>query len=140
MPVTGIAPRSQLVYETSILVSATEEGTYYFSKISVSPNTTALTVGDVSNDIPDAGEDFLQAPIRGVGHKRRYGIQARHVTITRITGDSPSQGRIYRIIPILSNATFAGIVAQLYSSPEVSYDSQTDWTIAGVTAEEYGIP
>lgn len=139
MVATGITPRSQLTYETSILVNPTESGTYYFSKISAASNTTALTVGDVSNDAPDAGEDFLQAPVRGVGHKRRYGIQARHVTITRITGTAPNQGRIYRIIPILSNATFDGIVAQLYSAPEVSYETETDWTIAGVSAEDYGI-
>lgn len=139
MTVTGISPRSQLVYETSILVNPDEAGTYYFSQISANANTTALVVGSVTNDAPDAGEDFLQAPIRGVGHKKRYGIQARHVTITRITGTAPNQGRIYRIIPILSNETFNGIVAQLYSAPEVSYETETDWTIAGVSAEEYGI-
>jgi hypothetical protein len=139
MPTTGITPRSQVVYETSILVSPDEAGTYYFSQISVSSNTTALVVGSVTNDAPDVGEDILQAPIRGVGHKRRYGIQSRHVTITRITGASPNQGRIYRVIPILSNDNFAGIIAQIYSAPEVSYEAQTDWTIAGVSAESYGI-
>jgi hypothetical protein len=139
MPTTGINPRSQLTYETSILVSADEAGTYYYSKISVSANTTALVVGSVSNTVPDPGEDFLQAPIRGVGHKRRYGIQARYVRITRITGASPNQGRIYRIIPILSNDNFLGMVAQLYSGPEITYESQSDWTIAGVEAESYGV-
>jgi hypothetical protein len=96
-------------------------------------------VGTTTNNPPDLGEDILNAPIRGVGHKRRYGIQARHVTITRVTGASPTQGRIYRVIPILSNETFAQIIAQIYGSPEITYESETDWTIAGVSAESYGI-
>lgn len=139
MPVTGISPRNQIVYETSILVSPDEEGTYYFSRISASPNTTALVVGTTTNDAPDIGEDILNAPIRGIGHKRRYGIQARHVTITRITGTAPNQGRIYRTIPILSNATFLAIVAQLYGAPTISYETETDWKLAGVEAEAYGV-
>lgn len=139
MAVTGINPRSQLVYETSILVNADEAGTYFFSKISALANTTALVVGTATNSAPDLGEDILNAPIRGIGHKRRYGIQARNVRITRVTGTSPNQGRIYRIIPILSNETFQQIIAQIYSAPEIQYDAQTDWTIAGVQAESYGI-
>lgn len=137
MATSGISPRSLIVYESSILVLPDEAGTYFFTRISVSPNTTALTVGTISNDAPDIGEDILSSPVRGVGHKHRYGIQSRNIRITRITGEAPSQGRIYRIIPILSNAAFNGIVAQLFGAPEVAYESQTDWTIAGVSAESY---
>jgi len=122
------------------LVSPTEAGTYYYSVLSANALITGLTVGETTNDAPDIGEDTLESPIRGVGHKRRYGIQARHVTITRVVGTSPNQGRIYRTIPILSNETYDAIVAQLYNSPDVSYDGQTDWTIAGVEAEAYGLP
>jgi hypothetical protein len=140
MPTTGITPRSLVVYETSILVDPTEQGTYYFTRISVNANTTALVIGDADNSEPGIGEDILRSPVRGVGHKRRYGIQARHVTLTRITGASPTQGRIYRVIPILTNDIYTAIVAQLFGAPSISYEAQTDWTIAGVSAETYAGP
>jgi hypothetical protein len=139
MAVTGITPRIQYVYETSILVAPDEAGTYFFTKIAANANIITFQVGDITNTAPDEGEDFLQAPVRGIGHKRRYGIQTRFCRITRITGASPNQGRIYRIIPLLSNATYEGIVAQIYSNPTITYESQTDWKLAGIEAESYGI-
>jgi len=139
MPITGITPKTFVLYETSIPASADDLTTFKTSTLAVGAGVVAFSFNGTTNDPPEPGDVTLPTPVRGVGHRQRYGITARHIRLTRVTGTAPNQGRIYRIVPILSNSLFQTILASLGGAAAATYESTDDWDITGIIAETYGI-
>lgn len=88
---------------------------------------TTLTVAGVANDPATVDEGTpISTLVRNPAHKRRYGITARYIVLTRLIGDTPVQARVYRTIPILTKVIFQACVL----NAAYTYQSQDDWALA----------
>lgn len=136
MPATTQNLYLESPYETDVEISAGSDT--YFNVLYRSLGTDAtFSIGGVTNS-PSTTTDG-SFPITGSGPKsrRRYGIQCRFVTISRIAGTGTgTQFRIYRKIVIFTRDFFTACREAKVSGSELSYEGQTDWRIVSLTPEK----
>lgn len=72
--------------------------------------------------------------IRARGSKRRYGTNARSVTIARSVGDGSgfNSGTVSLKIPVFTKAAWN----DLNAGENVTYGGLSDWVVVGTNAEE----
>jgi hypothetical protein len=88
-------------------------------------------------NLPVSNTDFVILPINVSAYtgKRRFGVRARYITISRIQGIIPNQYRIRRKIPIFDPTFFNEILSN--SGGTIAYAGVTDWVLAGTEPEDY---
>ena len=117
---TGITRYLRALYELDQL----SDGDALYGEILITPETLTLEIGGVANESPTVTDPKISAYVRGAGHKRRRGITARYVNITRLVGTGTTQVLVKRTIPILQKAVFLAAVPYV----DISYQDQTDWS------------
>lgn len=127
---------SSAIYETDVEISDGSD-TYFNVLYRTTGVDATFSVGGVLN-APSTTTDG-SFPITGNGprNRRRYGIQCRFVTISRIVGTTVgTQFRIKRKIVIYTRDFFTACREAKVSGSEISYESETDWKIISLTPEK----
>jgi hypothetical protein len=115
------------LYESDLLLVGS--GDNVIGQIRLNPQVSALDVEGATN-IEPTGPPNTTEPIRSQG-TRRYGIIARHIIISQIV----SGARIYRRVPILTNAFFINIISTV--APAITYEGSSSWLLVGGMGERY---
>lgn len=118
-------------YQTGIFSPDTTSG-QLIATILCNSLATGLEVDEVTNDEPEGDLD-TNIPIRVVNRRRSYGVSARFVTLARLVGTSPNQGRRLVKIPIFTDEIYNAIISSV--NPAITYNAITTWTLVSGTEE-----
>lgn len=137
MPISSVKVFERYAYLTDIL-SGTDGTTIVSGIVSCLIETVSLSIGEFTNTPPTITDATYPNLIRLPGHKKRTGITARYVVLSSLVGDSPLEFRVTRTVPIFDPAVFNGILGLLGSSPGITYQGVSGWTISSIQNESYG--
>lgn len=119
-------------YQTGIFSPDTTSGPL-ISTILCNALATGLEVDEITNDEPEGDLD-TNIPIRVVNRRRSYGVSCRFVTLARLVGASPNQGRRIVKIPIFQDEIYNGIISSV--NPSITYNAITSWVLVSGTEEK----
>lgn len=135
MPATTQILYSSVAYETDVEIAA-GEATYFNVLYRSSGLDQTLSLGGVINAPSTTTDGSFPITAAGPKSRRRYGIQARFVTISRIAGTGAgTQFRIKRRVVIFTQDFFTALREAKVSGTEIDYEDQTDWKIVSLTPE-----
>jgi hypothetical protein len=127
---------SNIAYETDVEISAGSE-TYFNVLYRTSGTDQLLSIGGVLNSPSTTTDGSFPITASGPKSRRRYGVQARFVTISRVAGTGVgTQFRIRRKIVVFTQDFFTACREAKVSGSEISYESETDWKITSLTPEK----
>ena len=94
---------------------------------------TGLEVDEITNDEPEGDLD-TNIPVRVVNRRRSYGLSCRFVTLARLVGTSPNQGRRLVKVPIFMDDNYNAIISCV--NPAITYNAITTWVLVSGTEEK----
>ena len=118
-------------YQTGIFAPDTASDAL-ISTILCNSLATGLSVDEIENTEPEGDLD-TNIPVRVVSRRRSYGLSCRFVTLARLVGTSPNQGRRLVKIPIFQDEIYNAIISTV--NPAISYNGITTWTLVSGTEE-----
>jgi hypothetical protein len=123
-------------YETDVEIEA-GESTYFNVLYRTSGLDQTLTLGGITNGPSTTTDGSFPITAAGPKSRRRYGVQARFVTISRTAGSGEgTQFKIRRKVVIFTQDFFTALREAKVSGTEIDYEGQTDWKIISLTAEK----
>lgn len=136
MPATTQILYTSVPYETDVEIEA-GESTYFNVLYRSSGLDQTLTLGGVVNSPSTTTDGSFPITASGPKARRRYGIQARFVTLSRIAGTGEgTQFRIKRKVVVFTQDFFTALREAKVSGTEIDYEGQTDWKIISLTPEK----
>lgn len=135
MPATTQILYTSVPYETDVEIEA-GESTYFNVLYRSSGLDQTLSLGGVTNSPSTTTDGSFPITASGPKSRRRYGVQARFVTISRVAGTGTgTQFRIRRKVVIFTQDFFTALKEAKVSGSEIDYEDQTDWKIVSLTSE-----
>ena len=95
--------------------------------------TAGLTIAGGSNDVPEADQNS-NLPIRVAGTKK-YGITARHIVISRLTGSTTTPNTQLVKVVIFQPSFFVTIISSF--NPSIAFNGLEDWKLIGAQNERF---
>jgi hypothetical protein len=127
-----MATLQKFKYQTGIYAPDTTEGPL-IATILCNSLATGLEVDEITNEEPEADLD-TNIPVRVVSRRRSYGLSCRFVTLARLVGTSPNQGRRLVRVPIFLDDNYNAIISCV--DPAITYNAITTWTLVSGTEEK----
>jgi hypothetical protein len=135
MSATGQDLFKSAIYESDILQDGQTDLWYCFG-LRIKPAVLLLSIGGVLNAQLTSPTGIIPFHAGIETGRRRFGIHARFINLSRVQGTNPTAFLIKRRVPILTRDIFdACLTAQFNSGTVVNYEDQSDWVIVSCQKE-----